>query len=62
MANTKRDLERENAALRDQLARHRQAAHLLLLWSATHPGAFDANMIATLTALAGAVTRKQEAA
>lgn len=53
MANTKRDLERENAALRDQLARHRQAAHLLLLWSATHPDcAFTADMIATLYDLA----------
>lgn len=49
---TKCTLERENAALREQLARHREFAWLLLLWVATHPGAFSDDMIACATGLA----------
>lgn len=52
MTTRTRNLERENAALRDQLARHREFARLLLLWAATHPGAFTETMLATATALA----------
>ena len=52
MANTKRTLERENAALREQLARHREFARLLLLWVATHPGMWTEDMIACATGLA----------
>ena len=49
---TKRDLERENERLREQLARHREFALLLLLWVATHPGMWTEDMIACATALA----------
>lgn len=49
---TKRDLERENERLREQLARHREFARLLLLWVATHPGMWTEDMIACATGLA----------
>ena len=47
----------------EQLARHREFAWLLLLWVATHPGAFSDDMIACATALAHEQTASvQEAA
>ena len=52
MTTRTRNLERENAALRDQLARHREFARLLLLWVATHPGMWTEDMIACATGLA----------
>lgn len=62
MANIS-NLERENAALREQLARHREFARLLLLWVATHPGMWTEDMIACATALAHEqTTNVQEAA
>lgn len=51
MANIS-NLERENERLREQLARHREFARLLLLWVATHPGMWTDDMIACATALA----------
>lgn len=51
MANIS-NLERENERLREQLARHREFARLLLLWVATHPGMWTEDMIAVATGLA----------